>query len=108
MYIFHFLINSMEQNKSLKDKNLKHFFIKLFSIVLSIIIILNVAYNLLLSERLEKVDKLLLMGKDDLEFKIRKELNNAIEKDELIPREDRELLIRFIDKIKSELEEVRK
>tara|TARA_Y100001936_G_scaffold80323_1_gene78871 strand:+ start:392 stop:688 length:297 start_codon:yes stop_codon:yes gene_type:complete len=98
----------MEQNKSLKDKNLKHFFIKLFSIVLSIIIILNVAYNLLLSERLEKVDKLLLMGKDDLEFKIRKELNNAIEKDELIPREDRELLIRFIDKIKSELEEVRK
>ncbi len=97
----------MEQNKSLKDNNLKYFFIKLVSIVLSIIIILNVAYNLLLSDRLERIDKILMINKDEFEFKLRKELNNALEKDELIPKEDRELIIKFLDKIKAELQEAK-
>ena len=76
-------------------------------IVLSIIIILNVAYNLLLSDRLERIDKILMINKDEFEFKLRKELNNALEKDELIPKEDRELIIKFLDKIKAELQEAK-
>ena len=48
----------MTQDIPKKNRNLKTFFIKLFSIVIAIIITINILYNLILSERLEKIDKI--------------------------------------------------
>ena len=45
----------MEQKN---NSELKTFFIKLISVTISIIIIINVIFNLVLAERLEKVDKI--------------------------------------------------
>ena len=47
----------------MEKNNLKIFFIKLAAITLSIIIIINVVFNLLLAERIEKIDSLLSLDK---------------------------------------------
>ena len=69
-------------------KNLKLFFIKLISISIAIIIIVNLSINLIFAERLEKIDKILLLDKKqfrlEIEEKIRKELNDGLSKDNLI------------------------
>tara|TARA_B100000427_G_scaffold157792_1_gene131035 strand:- start:531 stop:827 length:297 start_codon:yes stop_codon:yes gene_type:complete len=96
----------MDQNKASKEYSLKPFFIKLISIVISIIIILNVSYNLFLSERLEKIDKILLMDNDQLREKLRKEINRAIDKDIFIPIEDKKLILKFYKKIRKEFEDL--
>ena len=44
-------------NKSPEQKNLKIFFIKLISITLAVIITINLLFNLIFGERLEKIDK---------------------------------------------------
>ncbi len=46
----------MQENR---PNNLKNFFIKLVSISFAIIIIINVVFNLIFAERIEKVDKIL-------------------------------------------------
>ncbi len=96
----------MDQNKASKEYSLKPFFIKLISIVISIIIILNVCYNLFLSERLEKIDKILLMDNEQFRNKLRKELNRAIDKDIFIPIEDKKLILKFYKKIRKEFEDL--
>ena len=54
----------MTQDTPNKSQNLKTFFVKLISIVLAIIITINILYNLILSERLEKIDRILLLNND--------------------------------------------
>ena len=88
------------------NNNLKPFFIKLVSILFAIIIILNVTYNLYIHDRLKKLDKILLMNKDDLHEKIRKEIKNAIKKENLIPNEDKKLLLKFYKKLQLELKNI--
>tara|TARA_B100001057_G_C22366104_1_gene762746 strand:- start:224 stop:370 length:147 start_codon:yes stop_codon:yes gene_type:complete len=46
------------------------------------------------------------MGKDDLHEKIRKEIKNAIKKENLIPNEDRKLLLKFYKKLQLELKNI--
>ena len=69
-------------------KNLRLFFIKLISISIAIIIVINLTFNLIFAERLEKIDKILLLDKkqfrSEIEEKIRKELNDGLSKDNLI------------------------
>ena len=48
---------SREDNKA----DLKRFFIKLIAITFSIIVIVNVIYNLIFAERFEIIDKLLFI-----------------------------------------------
>ena len=76
----------MTQYTPNKNQNLKTFFIKLISIALAIIITINILYNLILSERLEKIDRILLLNNDQyretIKDKIRKELQDGLEKDE--------------------------
>ena len=43
--------------------NLKNFFIKLASITFASIIAFNIIFNLIFAERLEKIDKILLLDK---------------------------------------------
>ena len=55
------------------DKNLKSFFAKLVSIVVAIIIIINITYNLLLADKVEALNSLLLLNKKENELQIKRE-----------------------------------
>lgn len=100
----------MEQNRPQNTQNLKPFFIKLISIVIAIIITINLLYNLVLSERLEKIDKILLMNDDQfresVKDKVRKELYDGLEKENMLSIEDKKLLYKLYQKIKKEFEDL--
>ena len=102
----------MTQDTSNKSQNLKTFFIKLISIVLAIIITINILYNLILSERLEKIDRILLLNNDQyretIKDKIRKELQDGLEKDNMISVEDKKLLYKIYLKLKDEFKSLEK
>ena len=95
-----------DQNK----KNLKMFFVKLVSISLAIIIIINLTFNLIFAERLEKIDQILLLDKkefrSEIENKIRKELNDGLEKENLLSEEDTILLYKLYLKLKKEFQDI--
>ena len=43
-------------------ENLKSFFVKLVAISIAVIIIINLIFNILLGERLEKIDKIMSLS----------------------------------------------
>ena len=94
-----------------KTKNLKVFFIKLISISIAIIIIINTLFNLLLSERFKQIDSLLLLtnveNRQEYGDKLRESLNDLLEKDNLIYEEDKVLLYKLYKKLKSEFEDIK-
>ena len=105
----------MNENKNIElssKKSLKIFFIKLISISVAIIIIFNLIFNLIFAERLEKLDKILLLDRSDvrqdMKNKIRNELNDALKKDNLIYEEDKILLYKLFQKIKKEFQDIDK
>ena len=88
------------------ESNLKVFFIKLIAITFSIIIIINVFYNVFLSDKLEVLNKLSTLDKGTAEMfknKIRSELKSGLEKEKILSDEDVILIKKFIKKISSEL-----
>tara|TARA_B100000575_G_C23080184_1_gene622326 strand:+ start:622 stop:900 length:279 start_codon:yes stop_codon:yes gene_type:complete len=88
------------------ESNLKIFFIKLIAITFSIIVIINVFYNVFLSEKLDILNKLSSLDKETAQMvkdKIRSELRSGLEKDKILSDEDALLIKRFIKKISSEL-----
>ena len=94
------------------QNNLKKFFIKLIAITFSIIIIINVTYNLIFAEKFETIDKLLsLSDKENVELiknKIRSEIKKGLLKDKIINDEDKILFYDFYQKIKNEFSEIEK
>tara|TARA_A100001015_G_scaffold291618_1_gene366012 strand:+ start:125 stop:439 length:315 start_codon:yes stop_codon:yes gene_type:complete len=102
----------MTQDIPKKNRNLKTFFIKLISIVIAIIITINILYNLLLSERLEKIDKILLLNNDQfretIKDKIRKELYDGLEKENMLSIEDKKLLYKIYLKLQEEFKTLEK
>ena len=92
--------------------SLKYFFIKLFSITIAIILVLNLSYNLFLAEKIESITRILeLSSKENLEVtkdKIRKEINDGLQKDNILNNEDAELIYKFYIKIKKEINSVAK
>ena len=102
----------MTQNTTNKNQSLRPFFIKLISIVLAIVITINILYNLLLSERLEKIDKIMLLNNDQyrdvIKDKIRKELYDGLEKENMISMEDKKLLYKLYLKLKKEFKALEK
>ena len=99
-------------NKPDQQKNLKIFFIKLISISFVVIITANLMFNLIFAERLEKLDKILLLDRSevrqDMKSKIRNELSDALKKDNLIYEEDKILLYKLFQKIKKEFQDIDK
>ncbi len=89
------------------DKNLKIFFIKLISIVISIIIIINVLYNTILADKIDSLNFIFSLNKkeniEEVKNKIRKEVKKGLEKDKILNDEDAILLKKFYIKIKKEL-----
>ena len=91
-------INSKNDPK----KSLKTFFIKLISISIAILILINLIFNLFIAERLERIDKILLLDKNEfrheMKEKIREELSSNLDKDNLIYEEDKILLYKLYQK----------
>ena len=94
----------------MEKNNLKIFFIKLGAITISIIIIINVIFNLLLAERIEKIDNLLSLDKSKfrnyLRNKVRNEIKNGLEKKNILNQEDKILLYKLYKKIQKEFAEI--
>ena len=99
---------SQDNNKT----NLKKFFIKLFAITLSIVIIINITYNLIFAKHFENINKLLsLNNKESIELikdKIRFEIKKGLNKDKIMNDEDKILFYKFYLKIKNEFQEIEK
>ena len=96
-----------------KDKNksdIKKFLIKLAAITFAIIVIINVTYNLIFAEKLENINKLLMLNSkesiDNVKDKIRLEIEKGLNKDNIINEEDKVLLYKLYIKIKNEFKEV--
>ena len=95
------------------NKNtLKIFFIKLIAITFSIIVIINITYNLIFAEKLENINKLLeINNKENIEQakdKIRMEIKNGLSKDKIFNEEDKKLLYQLYIKIKNEFKDIEK
>ena len=105
-------MNINNSNKNGSQKGLKKFFIKLISISIAILILVNLIFNLLFAERLEKIDKILLLSKsqfrNDIKEKIREELNSGLNKEKLIYEEDKILLYKLYQKLKKEFQDIDK
>ena len=99
-------MEDQKNNKNITKNNYKSFFIKLASISIAIVIVINLLFNLIFAERLEKLDKILLLDKSKMrnEFrqKIRQELSSGLEKENMIAEEDKILLYKLYLKIKKE------
>ncbi len=88
------------------ESNLKIFFIKLIAITFSIVIIINVFYNVFLSDKLEVLNKLSQFDRETAEMiknKVRSELKSGLEKEKILSDEDAVLIKKFLKKISSEL-----
>ena len=92
------------------NKNLKTFFIKLISISLAIIIILNVLFNLTIPS-LKFIDTFTsfseLETRREHADQLRDSLNDLLKKDNIIKEEDKILLYKLYQKLKSEFEEIK-
>ena len=99
-------------NQQDNKNDLKRFFIKLIGITISIVIIINITYNLIFAEKFENINKLLsLNNKESIELikdKIRLEIKKGLLKDKIINDEDKILFYKFYLKIKNEFQEIEK
>jgi|ETNmetMinimDraft_33_1059910.scaffolds.fasta_scaffold04219_3 hypothetical protein len=105
-------MDDKENNKKVSQNNLKFFFIKLISASIAFVIVINLLFNLIFTERLEKIDKILLLNeslhRNEMKEKIRNELRDALNKENMIAEEDKILLYKIYIKIKKEFENLDK
>ena len=89
---------------------MKQFYIKLISITVAVILVLNVIYNLMFAEQMEGIKNVLSLSDNevrrDLREKIREEAKAALEKENIINEEDKVILYKLYNKIKKEFETV--
>ena len=99
-------------SQDLNKNTLKIFFIKLIAITFSIIVIINITYNLIFAEKFENINKLLeINNKENIEQvkdKIRIEIKNGLSKDKIFNEEDKKLLYQLYLKIKNEFKDIEK
>ena len=101
----------MNENKNItsrSQKSLKSFFIKLISISIAVFIVINLIFNLIFAERLEKIDKILLLNNNqfrhEIKEKIKNELTDSLNKESILYEEDKILLYKIYLKLKKEFE----
>ena len=105
-------MNENKNSESNSQKSLKSFFIKLISVSIASVIVINLIFNIIFAERLEKIDKILLLNKkeyrNEIKKKIREELNSGLNKENLIYEEDKILLYKLYKKLKKEFQDIDK
>ena len=91
-------------------ENLKSFFVKLVAISIAVIIIINLIFNILVGERLEKIDKLISLSdsstRNEIKLKIRSELNKGLNKEKIFSEDDKILIYKVYKKIKKEFKDI--
>ena len=97
-------MTDQENNKDIQQREYKSFFVKLVSISIAIVIVINLLFNLIFSERLEKIDKIFSLDRN----KIRSELSKGLNKENMIAEEDKIILYKLYLKIKKEFEDLDK
>ena len=92
--------------------DLKRFFIKLVAVTLSIIVIINITYNLIFAENIEIINKLLLLNNkeniEQMKDKAMSEIKKGLAKDKILNEEDKMLLYEFYLKVRNEFKEIEK
>jgi hypothetical protein len=87
--------------------NLKIFFIKLVSITFSIIIVVNITYNIFFAEKFDNINQLMELNKkeniDVMKDKIRLEIKKGLNKENIFNKGDAKLLKDFYNKIRQEI-----
>ena len=105
-------MNNKTENQKPSNTNLKFFFIKLISISIAIILIINFLFNSILSERLDKIDKILNLNdrntRLDIRDKIRVEIEKGLNQEKIFNEEDKILLFKLYLKIKEEFSNIDK
>ena len=97
-------MTDQENNKDIQQRGYKSFVVKLISISIAIVIVINLLFNLIFSERLEKMDKIFSLDRN----KIRSELSKGLNKENMIAEEDKIILYKLYLKIKKEFEDLDK
>ena len=101
-------MNENKNSESNSQKSLKRFFIKLISVSIASVIVINLIFNLIFGERLEKFDRVFSIGRSDIRYglqeKIRNELNDSLSKENILYEEDKILLYKIYLKLKKEFE----
>ena len=99
-------------NNNDSKKSLKIFFIKLISISIASVIVINLMFNLIFAERLEKIDKILLLDdnlfRKEIKEKIKNELTDSLNNENMLYEEDKILLYKIYLKLKKEFEDLDK
>ena len=105
-------MDDKESGKKLPQHNRKFFLIKLVSISIASVIVINLLYNLIFAEKLNKIDKILSLNeskiRNEMKEKIRNELSDGLNKENIIAEEDKILLYKIYLKIKKEFENLDK
>ena len=105
-------MDDKENSKKISQNNIKSFLIKLISISIASVIVVNLIFNLIFAEKLEKLDKVLLLNKsqsrNEMKEKLRNELTDGLNKEHMIAEEDKILLYKIYLKIKKEFENLDK
>ena len=93
-----------------KNQNLKIFFIKLISISLAFVFVINILFNLIVADKFKSFG--LLLSIDELETrrelgnKIRDDIEQVLKKEHIIKKEDKLLIYKLYQKIKSEFKDI--
>ena len=95
------------------NKNdLKKFFIKLISITFVAIIAFNIIFNLIFTDRLEKIDKILTLNerenREQIINKLRAEIKKGLNKENILSQEDKMLIYELYIKITNEFDKIEK
>ena len=105
-------MDNKTENKNTSKSKLKIFFIKLFLILIAIILIINFLFNMILSDRLDGIDKILSIGDTNARFEIRDKIRDEIEKglgkENLMSDLDKIFLFKLYIKIKKEFDSLDK
>ena len=105
-------MNDKQNNNRIPQNNIKLFLIKLVLASIVFVIVVNLLFNLMFAERLEKVDKILMLNKskyrNEMKEKIRNELTDGLKKEQMIAEEDKILMYKIYLKIKKEFENLDK
>ena len=91
---------------------LKIFFIKLIAITISIIIIINTLFNIFFADKFEVVQRIISLNKPEnfnhlttiLRTAAIKQIQTELKKDKILTAEEVDLINKFSEKIKKELE----
>ena len=101
-------MNENKNSETNSQKSLKSFFIKLISVSIASVIVINLIFNIIFAERLEKIDKILLLNNNQFRLKIKEkiknELTDSLNKENILYEEDKILLYKIYLKLKKEFE----